>query len=155
MLLAIDVGNTRIKSAVFKEDTLLEFIISEPSAIQNKIKKILSDYPEISDFMVSSVGKLTENDFSWVQKSIKIHFVTPTSKFPFTNKYKTPHTLGIDRMILASGAVIKFPNQNRLVIDAGTAITYDFIDQNNNYFGGAISAGINLRYKALHTYTAK
>src|SRR5690606_6862766 len=43
----------------------------------------------------------------------------------------------------------------RLVIDAGTAITYDFIDQDNNYFGGAISAGINLRYKALHTYTAK
>lgn len=155
MLLAIDVGNTRIKSAVFKEDTLLEFIITKPDAIRNKIKKILSDYPEITDFMVSSVGKLTENDFSWVQKSIKIHFVTPASKFPFTNKYKTPHTLGIDRMILASGAVIKFPNQNRLVIDAGTAITYDFIDQDNNYFGGAISVGINLRYKALHTYTAK
>src|SRR5690606_26712689 len=76
-------------------------------------------------------------------------------KFPYTNRYKTPHTLGIDRMVLASGAVLKFPETNRLVIDAGTAITYDFIDRDNNYLGGAISPGIRLRYKALNDHTAK
>lgn len=155
MLLAIDVGNTRIKYAVFKEDTLLELRISEQNLSRKDVEKILSDYPKILDFMVSSVGKLSEKDFSWVKKSIRIHFVTHNSKFPFTNQYKTPQTLGIDRMILASGASLKYPNQNRLVIDAGTAITYDFVDKNNNYMGGAISAGINLRYKALHNYTAK
>ncbi len=155
MLLAIDVGNTRIKCAVFKEDTLLELYVVEHSSIRKEIEKILSDYPKISDFMVSSVGKLSENDFSWVKKSIKIHFVSHNSKFPFSNKYKTPQTLGIDRMILASGASLKYPNQNKLIIDAGTAITYDFIDENNHYFGGAISAGIDLRYKALNNYTAK
>jgi type III pantothenate kinase len=58
-------------------------------------------------------------------------------------------------MVLASGAVLNFPNQNRLVIDAGTCITYDFIDENDNYLGGAISPGIRLRYESLHNYTAK
>jgi type III pantothenate kinase len=58
-------------------------------------------------------------------------------------------------MILASGAVLKHPIQNRLVIDAGTCITYDFIDENDNYLGGAISPGIRLRFESLHNYTAK
>jgi type III pantothenate kinase len=58
-------------------------------------------------------------------------------------------------MILASGAVLKYPIQNRLVIDAGTCITYDFIDDNDNYLGGAISPGIRLRFESLHNYTAK
>ena len=75
--------------------------------------------------------------------------------FPFENLYKTPNTVGIDRLVLASGAVLMFPNQNRLVIDAGTCITYDFINEKNQYLGGAISPGIRLRYESLHNYTAK
>jgi type III pantothenate kinase len=58
-------------------------------------------------------------------------------------------------MVLAAGAVFQFPNQNRLVIDAGTCITYDFIDHQNNYLGGAITPGLRLRYESLHNYTAK
>jgi type III pantothenate kinase len=58
-------------------------------------------------------------------------------------------------MVLASGAVLQFPFKNRLVIDAGTCITYDFIDENNNYKGGAISPGLQLRYQSLHQFTAK
>jgi type III pantothenate kinase len=61
----------------------------------------------------------------------------------------------MDRMILASGATLQFPNQNRLIIDAGTCITYDFVDDKNNYLGGSISPGIRLRYEALHQFTAK
>ena len=58
-------------------------------------------------------------------------------------------------MVLASGAVLQFPNQNRLVIDTGTCITYDFVDENDNYLGGAISPGLRLRYETLHQQTAK
>jgi len=155
MLLAIDVGNTRIKYAVFKQDTLIQLYITDADLFQNKIEKILSEHPKISDFIVSSVGKLSKTDFLWVKKDINIYFVTPDSKFPFINKYQTPQTLGIDRMILASGASVRYPNYNKLIIDAGTAITYDFIDKDNHYFGGAISPGINLRYKTLNNYTAK
>jgi len=105
--------------------------------------------------IVSSVGKLSEDDFLWIDKKIQISFVSRQMKFPFTNLYKTPDTLGVDRMVLASGAVLKYPKTNRLVIDAGTAITYDFVDAMDNYLGGAISPGLRLRYKALNDYTAK
>lgn len=155
MLLAIDIGNSRIKYAVFKQNTLLELFVSEKFSVREEIGKIRFLYPDISVVMVSSVRKLTESDFSEINNNVEIRFITHNSDFPFINKYKTPETLGIDRMILASGAALKYPNQNKLVIDAGTAITYDFIDENNHYFGGAISAGINLRYKALNDYTAK
>jgi len=84
-----------------------------------------------------------------------VFFISKNIKFPFENKYESTNTLGIDRMVLSAGAVLKFPKQNRLVIDAGTCITYDFIDINNNYYGGAISPGIRLRYESLNNYTAK
>lgn len=155
MLLAIDIGNTKIKCAVFKQDTIIEWHVLDDFDLQNNIEKILHSHPEISDFMISSVRNTSKQDFLWVDKAINVCFVSHDSDFPFINTYKTPQTLGVDRMILASGASLRYPKQAKLIIDAGTAITYDFIDEQNNYLGGAISAGINLRYKALNTYTAK
>jgi len=154
MLLAIDVGNTHIKCAVFREDILLELRNTESVVLRTEIEKIISDYPDISQCIVSSVGKEAKDDFFYFPKNIHVHFVSYRSIFPFTNRYQTPETLGTDRMILVSGATRRFPDQNRFIIDVGTAITYDFIDKNNIYLGGAISPGISLRYKALHTYTA-
>jgi type III pantothenate kinase len=58
-------------------------------------------------------------------------------------------------MVLAAGAMLQFPNQNRLVIDAGTCVTYDFIDETDTYHGGAIAPGLRLRYESLHNFTAK
>jgi type III pantothenate kinase len=63
--------------------------------------------------------------------------------------------LGIDRLVLAAGATLFYPNQNRLVIDAGTCVTYDFVSADNVYLGGAISPGLRLRYQSLHQHTAK
>jgi len=155
MLLVIDVGNTRVKYAVFMENTLLESRDSDIDIIQKLINAFLSDYPKISACIISSVGKLTEDDFSYIPENIKTHFVSHKSDFPFTNKYQTPETLGADRLVLASGATMRFPNQNRFVVDIGTAITYDFVDKDNNYLGGAISPGIALRYVVLNISTAK
>jgi type III pantothenate kinase len=76
------------------------------------------------------------------------------TKLPFTNRYETPKTLGVDRLALVSASVQKYANKNVLIIDAGTCITYDFINQSNNYLGGAISPGIRLRYKSLNNLTA-
>ena len=69
--------------------------------------------------------------------------------------YETPETLGVDRIALVSGAVKKFPNKNILIIDAGTCITFDFVNDKTVYFGGAISPGIEMRYKSLHAFTSK
>jgi type III pantothenate kinase len=155
MLLVIDVGNTQIKAAVFEQNTLLKKEIIAYEDWQISLKKVIKNFSEISILVVASVGKLEKSDFLTLDSGLNVYFITRESKFPFNNLYASPTTLGIDRMILASGAVLKYPNKNRLVIDAGTCITYDFIDSNDNYLGGAISPGIRLRYESLHNYTAK
>ncbi|HCQ12475.1 type III pantothenate kinase [Flavobacterium sp.] len=155
MLLAIDVGNTQIKLAVFEHHTLIHKEIIAYNDWQIAVKKNLKKFSKIENIVVASVGKLNKEDFLELNSNVKIYFITKESKFPFQNLYATPNTLGIDRMVLAAGAVLQFPNKKRLVIDAGTCITYDFIDENDNYLGGAISPGIRLRYESLHNYTAK
>lgn len=155
MLLVIDMGNTQIKAAVFEQNTLLKKEIIAYEDWQISLKKVIKKFSEISILVVASVGKLEKNDFLTLDSGLNVYFVTRESKFPFNNLYASPSTLGIDRMILASGAVLQYPNKNRIVIDAGTCITYDFIDSNDNYLGGAISPGIRLRYESLHNYTAK
>lgn len=155
MLLAIDAGNTQIKWAVFEQNTLVKKENITYNDWRNSLKNILINFSNIKNIVVSSVGKLNKEDFFDLYSTIEIEFISNVSKFPFKNLYATPQTLGIDRMILASGAVLQFPKKNRLIIDVGTCITYDFIDENNNYLGGAISPGIKLRYESLHNYTAK
>ncbi|MGV9003381.1 type III pantothenate kinase [Flavobacterium sp.] len=155
MLLAIDVGNTRIKSAVFEQDKMVEHFIFSNEEFLKKMNFILEKHLEIDTIVVASVGNIEKNNFLAFQERAKIVFITSDFNFPFNNRYKTPTTLGIDRMVLASGATLQFPNKNRLIIDAGTCITYDFVDENDNYLGGAIAPGVRLRYNALHHYTSK
>jgi type III pantothenate kinase len=153
MLLAVDIGNTRSKAAVFKDGSLLEHFIFPKNQLEQNILSILGTRDDIADMVISSVGH-EQIDFKLPQH-VNLHKVSHESVFPFKNLYQTPLTLGIDRMVLAAGATFQFPGKNRLVIDAGTCITYDFIDNKDQYHGGAISPGIRLRYEALHNYTAK
>ena len=155
MILTVDVGNTRIKAAVFEGDTNLESFVFDKIELEKKIKKILEKFETITYLVVSSVGDVEKQSFLAFEDAVKVHFVSHEDIFPFINNYGTPKTLGIDRMVLAAGATLLYPNQNRLVIDAGTCITYDFIDENNVYQGGAIAPGFRLRYESLHQFTAK
>lgn len=154
MLLAIDVGNTKVKAAVFENNTLLSKEIFAPNQFKETIDTILKKYPLIKNMIVASVGKIEKDDFLYFKSKVKVQFISNSNKFPFQNLYTTQNTLGIDRLVLAAGAVLKYPKQNRLIIDAGTCVTYDFVDENDNYLGGAISPGIRLRYESLHNYTA-
>ncbi len=155
MILTVDIGNTRIKAAVFEGDILLEQFVFTKKELQKNIEIILKKYQKTTDLVVASVGDVEKESFLEFQKEILLHFISHADLFPFENTYETPLTLGIDRMVLAAGATLQFPGQNRLVIDVGTCVTYDFIDQNNRYLGGAISAGLRLRYEALHNFTSK
>jgi type III pantothenate kinase len=155
MILTIDVGNTRIKGAVFEEASALEYFVFEPLEIEKNILNILKKYHQVRYLVVASVGLIEKKIFLAFEKQVKIHFVSHDDLFPFNNQYETPKTLGIDRMVLAAGATIQYPKCNRLVIDAGTCVTYDFIDENDNYLGGAIAPGLRLRYESLHAFTAK
>ena len=155
MILVVDVGNTRIKAAVFEDATLFEIFVFSKIELRKNIENILEKFRNVTDLVISSVGDVEKQSFLDFDKVLKVHFISHEDSFPFRNCYATPKTLGIDRMVLAAGATLQFPNQNRLVIDAGTCITYDFIDENDNYLGGAIAPGLRLRYEALHNYTAK
>ncbi|MDI1257537.1 MAG: type III pantothenate kinase [Flavobacterium sp.] len=155
MILTIDVGNTRIKGAVFENNTLIAHFVFLTEKLSQAIKKILKVHPEITHLVVASVGNIEKQEFLGFDKEVKVMIISHSDIFPFQNDYQTPLTLGIDRMVLAAGATLQFPKQNRLVIDAGTCVTYDFVDENDHYLGGAISPGLRLRYESLHNFTAK
>ncbi|WP_413999495.1 type III pantothenate kinase [Flavobacterium sp. W1B] len=155
MILTVDVGNTRIKASVFEGDMSFEYFVFEKTELQKNIKNILKKYNKTTHLVVASVGNVEKESFLEFENELEVHFVSHKDTFPFVNSYETPHTLGIDRMVLAAGATLQYPGQNRLVIDAGTCVTYDFIDENDNYQGGAIAPGLRLRYEALHNFTSK
>ena len=152
MHLIIDIGNTSVKTALFKKGKLIHlkriqleklfFVVSEISKRQT-----------IKYALISSVGNLTNKNRQELETLFTCIELTHKSKLPFYNKYGTPKTLGVDRLALVSAAVSQFPNTNVLVIDAGTCVTYDFVTHNKDYFGGAISPGVKSRYKSLHDYT--
>lgn len=154
MNLIIDVGNTFVKLAVFQGNVLFEKFIVQHDDFLNEAKQVLNKYPIISKGIISSVGKLNIEDIQVVKSEIDLLILNSETKQPFKNSYKTPKTLGVDRIALVSASVEQFFNTNVLVIDAGTCITYDFINAENEYLGGAISPGIRLRYHSLHNLTA-
>lgn len=155
MLLTIDVGNSRIKVAVFEHNKQVDFFIFETNEALKNFENIFQKYSNLQKIILSSVGKLDEEVVNFIKNQFQTEIIDHKSKFPFTNFYATPETLGIDRMVLAAGATLMYPNQNRLIVDAGTCITYDFVNAENQYLGGAISPGIKIRYKSLNNYTSK
>ncbi len=154
MNLIIDVGNTRIKLAVFKNSE----IIHNESITKEKIK--ISVFELVEKFkcrnaIISSVGGVKNSEISEIRTKINLLQLDFETKVPFINKYSTPQTLGVDRIALVASAISNYPNKNVLIVDAGTCITYDFIDCNGGYLGGAISPGLGLRYKSLNEFTNK
>lgn len=157
MHLVTDIGNTRIKVAVFELDTIIEQNHFDKNIFFQSIEFFFKKYPKIQNWTIVSVGILPEEEIFTLENIFKVqtNIIEPSSDFPFTNLYATPKTVGLDRLVLAAGATLFFPNQNRLVIDAGTCITYDVINDKNEYLGGAISPGLQMRYHALNHFTAK
>lgn len=150
MNLVIDSGNTRFKVAFFLEDHLVE-------------KHFFSDLAELKRFLnhhtfacaiVSSVS-LEENELMNAIQAEKKFVLKHTLPLPVKIKYTTPETLGVDRLAAVCGAMDIFPGKDCLAIDAGTCITYDLLDQKKNYLGGAISPGLAMRFKAMHTFTKR
>ncbi|MDT0556275.1 type III pantothenate kinase [Patiriisocius hiemis] len=154
MNLIIDVGNTRVKVAVFKANKLEYKDISAKETFTNALVAIREQYPNIKKCIVSSVGNLNKKDLLFLKESYSVLELNHKTKIPFTNKYATPKTLGVDRIALVASAAVQFPKVNCLLIDAGSCITYDFLSSKNEYYGGAIAPGIGLRYKSLEAFTA-
>ena len=154
MNLIVDVGNTFVKFAVFKDDELIYKVSFKLSEFKKQYKLLIKEFPKLKRSIISSVGRLSKKQIDLVDKDLKILELSHKIKLPFDNLYKTPKTLGVDRIALVSASVNQFPDNNTLIIDAGTCITYDFVTDKNAYLGGAISPGIRLRYIALNNLTA-
>ena len=153
MNLIIDAGNTAVKLAVFEDGQLI--LIQHVDAVYQDFKVIHEEYPQINSVLICDVRGLDWDFLNKIFESKKIFKTASTLRFPFINAYKTPKTLGVDRMGLMAAAAKTYPKQNVLVIDVGTCITYDVLTQENTYVGGLISLGYNMRYKSLNEFTGK
>ena len=154
MNLIIDVGNSFVKLAVFNDDKIIHKDSIEKEFLLKKINYLKKSYDRIKKAIISSVGKLNDEDIKTIKKSFDLTVLNSKTKLPFSNLYSTPKTLGVDRIALVCASVYQFPKNNVLIIDIGTCITYDFVTEKNEYLGGAISPGIRMRYKSLNNLTA-
>ena len=154
MNLIIDIGNSYIKIACFENNEITNLKIYKKLSL-NILINFTKNNPEIKSAIVSSVAKYPESIKNYLSDNYNFIELNNTTPLPIINKYKTPETLGNDRIAAVVGAISLFPNKDILVIDAGTCITYDFINSEKEYFGGSISPGLKLRFKSLHNFTDK
>ncbi len=142
----VDRGNTKTKVYLFEhneEKESFSFFNTDEIHLKQKIKNL-----EFNRGIISS-----SSDIPAFFEQEKFMVLTNKTPLPIKIDYKTPTTLGTDRIALAVGSYSLFPNKNCLIISAGTCITTDFIDQNNTYQGGIISPGLTIRLQSLHTFT--
>lgn len=154
MKLIIDIGNTVAKLVAFRGDEPVEEIKTS--------NETLADLPAFAakyDFERGILG--TVRDIAPEAGKTLERLETPVLRFghdtpiPITNRYRTPETLGADRIAAAVGASTLKPGKDLLIIDAGTCITYEVIDAQGNYWGGNIAPGMQMRLHALHEHTAR
>ncbi|GMN07016.1 type III pantothenate kinase [Croceitalea sp. MTPC5] len=155
MNLVVDIGNTLVKYAVYDKNRLVVGHSCECNFFLSMVKEIFEVYPKIEHALIASVKNLENKEYEVLSLFCKVHLLSHNSNIPFVNKYATPESLGIDRIALVTAAFYNYPKTNVLVIDAGTCVTYDFINEKKEYFGGAISPGMMMRYKAMNNLTAK
>jgi type III pantothenate kinase len=151
MNLVLDYGNSRAKVGVFRHYELIEHnSFADPADLKNFIQNFSG-----RNFILSSVTHDHIPVMDWARHIPTKYILTSTLPVPINNLYATPHTLGVDRIAGVCGARQHFPSSHCLVIDAGTCVKYDFLDNIGNYQGGAISPGLRMRLQAMHAFTAK
>lgn len=151
--LCFDFGNTRLKCAVFDDASIREIILLDNDSdetFENLVKKY---HPQKT--ILSSVIEHNPNIEKILSASSRFHKLSHQTKLPFTAPVSKPETIGADRLALAAAAVYFHPQKNNLVIGLGSCITYNFINKYNQFLGGSISPGMEMRFTSLHTFTAK
>ncbi|MCH1417242.1 MAG: type III pantothenate kinase [Flavobacteriaceae bacterium] len=153
MHLILDIGNTNVKYHLFDQE---ECVLSATvDSIELVARQILVNFSALSHAIFSDVrGVITKEKLQHIFPQLQVVEIK-SLLFPFDSHYATPVTLGDDRIALVAAATKKYPQQNCLIIDAGTCLTYDFISQEGAYLGGAISPGIQMRFKSLNHFTGK
>ena len=151
--LCLDFGNTRLKLALFEGEVQKEVSVLKEEATDH-LKEIISQYkPQRS--ILSSVINHDESIETVLQDQTAYHRLSHLSKLPFSIPVGKPETMGADRIAIAASSVFLFPQMNILAIGLGTCVTYNFINQQGEFMGGSISPGMEMRFQAMHQFTAK
>jgi type III pantothenate kinase len=151
--LCLDFGNTRLKAALFEEERLKNISALNGNAIEALGALIREYQPKRS--ILSSVVDHGQEVEDLLQRTTVFHKLSNASVLPFSIPVGKPETMGADRLAIAAAAVFLFPSQNNLAIGLGSCITYNFINTFNELIGGSISPGMEMRFKAMHQFTAK
>ena len=155
MNLVIDIGNTRTKFSVFNRGEVLITVPVE-EFFPSHIDVLQQEYEGLNKVILSSVKDYSEELKNALQTKFNTFLeLDENTDLPIENCYKSKQTLGKDRIAAIVGAFDIYPDTNILVIDAGTAITYDLLTAEGKYLGGNISPGIEMRYKALNQFTGR
>jgi type III pantothenate kinase len=150
--LCFDFGNTRLKCGVFENDVFTEEIVL-PDDDGGTIQKILLQY-QPQNTILSSVIRHNPAVENLLAANTSFHKLSHLTKINFTTPVGKPETIGADRLALVAAAVHFYPGKNNLVIGLGSCITYNFINQYHQFLGGAISPGMEMRFKTMHEHTA-
>lgn len=148
MILTLDIGNTLTKFAIWDRGNLVS---SGQTDIESRELDI--DYSGFEWIAISATANTRQAAFKNFKG--KIFQLSNGVKLPFTSAYKTPATLGQDRIAAMAGAIKLYPHTDLLVVDAGTCITADLLTKEGVFQGGAISPGLTMRYKSLNSFTGK
>jgi type III pantothenate kinase len=155
--LVLDIGNTALKAACFQGKSLIRSVRAsweDPNEVEESLLRLMALNP--TKVLISSVtGPKKEVEKFLKHAKLPIVYFTHDMKTPVVNRYETPETLGRDRLANAVAAHAMFPDKPIVVIDVGTCIKFDFITAKGEYFGGSISPGIEMRFRALHEFTAR
>ena len=152
--LTIDIGNTLQKAAVFSEDGKMLFFCDKEHLTEEDLLPVIEEF-SVTHSILSSVGESAEILANFLKKTTNLLVFSHKTSLPICIKYKTPETLGLDRIANAVAANALFPNENVLSIQAGTCLVMDFVTKDAEYLGGSIAPGLEMRFSALHHFTKR
>ena len=153
--LCIDQGNTNIKAAIFENDKLKkQFLFTEKNALE-EVTHIMDTYKPTRAVLCSVTDHVEEMTKLIKSKIPNLLIVDGHTRVPINNAYLSQDTLGADRLVMVNVAYAENPTKNNLVVSLGTCITYNLVQANKTFRGGAISPGLQMRAKALHEFTAR
>ncbi len=150
MELVIDIGNTKVKAAIFINNGIHK-VFTTPKA-GDELLSLIKPFP-VEAIIISSVRENNEAMFAYWNQVAPTMVLDHKTALPIENAYKTPETLGKDRIAAVIGARFLYPKGPVLAIDAGTCITYDILTEDDVYLGGNISPGAHLRFRAMDEFT--
>lgn len=151
--ICFDFGNTSCKAAVFNDRNIIQ-VVTLSESILDDVSALLQKYKPSRSILASVIHHDPKIEMMLKQNSI-FHLLTSISDLNFSISVGKPETIGTDRIALIAAAIDCYPNKNNLIISLGSCITYNFVNQYKQFLGGAISPGLEMRFKSVNDYTAK